>query len=334
RTPVRATITGTAWSRSVSSSTTAVPGAVWITCPTTPPASITVCPWLTPSRLPARSTSRCRVGSRSMSRIGASCTSSPPLPAAPSSWRRWVFSSAAACSRARRALATSSSLRRRWLSSLSSDRVTASSRTLRASREGSPASHHTGCIATPAWARTWSSQPPRWSATIRPIETASRASRRSVPVASPERWVAGLAKEGTNNARASGGWLERQGRPRRRPLRGNCQLSHGPWPPVAGAGSVGGEELVAVHVQQLQRASAAAGHAGQRVFGDLHVQAGFLAEQLVQVLQQGAAAGEHDAALGHVRAELRRGLLQRLAHRLDDAGQRFAQRVEHLAGLD
>jgi rod shape-determining protein MreC len=42
------------------------------------------------------------------------------------------------------------------------------------------------------------------------------------------------------------------------------------------------------------------------------VQAGFLAEQAVEVAQQRAAAGEHDAALGDVRAQFRRGLLQRL----------------------
>src|SRR3546814_15683930 len=67
------------------------------------------------------------------------------------------------------------------------------------------------------------------------------------------------------------------------------------WSPQA---SIVGKKLVAMRIEQFQRAAAAAGDAGQRVFGDLHVQAGFLAQQATHVAQQRAAAREHDAQLG------------------------------------
>src|SRR6185312_13521823 len=63
------------------------------------------------------------------------------------------------------------------------------------------------------------------------------------------------------------------------------------------------KEVASMHVDQLQRTSAATRDAGQRILGDLHVQAGFLADQLVDVAQQRAAAGQHDAAFVHVRAQ-------------------------------
>ena len=58
--------------------------------------------------------------------------------------------------------------------------------------------------------------------------------------------------------------------------------------------------------RSVRRATTAAGDAGQRVVGDVHVQTGLLGDQPVQVAQQGAAAGQHDAALGHVRAQFGR----------------------------
>ena len=67
-----------------------------------------------------------------------------------------------------------------------------------------------------------------------------------------------------------------------------------------------GEEVAAVPVHRLERA-AAARHAGERVVGDIHaMQTGLLGDQLVEVAQQGAAAGQHDAAFGDVRAEFGR----------------------------
>ena len=86
-------------------------------------------------------------------------------------------------------------------------------------------------------------------------------------------------------------------------------------------------------VGELEDPAAAARDAGQRIVGDDHRQAGFFHEQLVDVAQQRAAAGEHDAALGDVGAEFRRGLLERLLDRADDALQRFLQRLEDLVGV-
>ncbi len=75
------------------------------------------------------------------------------------------------------------------------------------------------------------------------------------------------------------------------------------------------------------------GRAGERVVGDLHVQAGFLREisrsRIAQ--QEGAAAGQHDAALGDVGAQFRRGLLQRQLDRRDNARERSLQRFEHFS---
>src|SRR5690606_28803673 len=90
----------------------------------------------------------------------------------------------------------------------------------------------------------------------------------------------------------------------------------------------------AVTIHHLQRTTTATGHAGQRVLGDDHRQTGFLGEKLVQIAQQGAATGQHQTALGDVRGEFRRGLLQRALDRLDDGRQGFLQRFEHFVGVE
>ena len=94
-------------------------------------------------------------------------------------------------------------------------------------------------------------------------------------------------------------------------------------------GLLGGEELAAVQVDQLEGAAAAAGDAGQGILGDLDVQAGLLRQQLVEVAQQRAAAGQDDAALGDVGTELRRGLLERRLDRRDDARLPRTYRAVH-----
>jgi hypothetical protein len=93
------------------------------------------------------------------------------------------------------------------------------------------------------------------------------------------------------------------------------------------------EEIAAVLVDQLERTAAAARHAGQRIVRDDDRQTGFLRQKLVDVAQQRAAAGEYDAALRDVRAELRRSLLERLLDRADDALQRLLQRLEDLVAI-
>ena len=75
---------------------------------------------------------------------------------------------------------------------------------------------------------------------------------------------------------------------------------------------------------------AAARDAGQRVVRDHHGQAGLFHEKLVDIAQQRAAAGEHDAALGDVGAELGRRLLERLLDGAHDALQRLLQRFQDL----
>jgi hypothetical protein len=75
----------------------------------------------------------------------------------------------------------------------------------------------------------------------------------------------------------------------------------------------------------LQRHAAAAHHAGQRVFGHQHGQAGFFGQQAVQVAQQGAAAGQHHAAVGNVGAQFGGSLLQRVLDGGDDVVQRVGQ---------
>src|SRR5207249_3961057 len=55
---------------------------------------------------------------------------------------------------------------------------------------------------------------------------------------------------------------------------------------------------------------------------------------LQQVAQQRAAAREHDATLGDVRAQFRRSLLERLLHRAYDVLQRLLQRLQNLVAIE
>src|SRR3974377_976486 len=57
-------------------------------------------------------------------------------------------------------------------------------------------------------------------------------------------------------------------------------------------------------------------------------------QQLIYLPQRRAAAGEHDAALGDVGAELGRGLLERLLDGADDRLQRLLQRLEDLVAVE
>lgn len=86
-------------------------------------------------------------------------------------------------------------------------------------------------------------------------------------------------------------------------------------------------------VHHLQGATAATGYTGQRVLGDDYRQAGLLGQQLVEITQQRATTGQHQAALGDVRGQLGRRLLQGALDRLDDGRQGFLQRFEHFVGI-
>src|SRR3990167_3898252 len=94
-----------------------------------------------------------------------------------------------------------------------------------------------------------------------------------------------------------------------------------------------GQQVHGVAVHHFQRLAAATSHAGQRVFGNDHRQAGFLGQQLVEVTQQGATTGQHQATLGDVGGQLRRRLLQGAFHRLNDGRQGFLQRFQHFVGV-
>src|SRR2546423_8117546 len=59
-------------------------------------------------------------------------------------------------------------------------------------------------------------------------------------------------------------------------------------------------------VHQLENAPTAACHTRQWVIRDDDWQPGFFGEELVDVAQQAAATGQHDAALGHIGPKLGR----------------------------
>ena len=118
-----------------------------------------------------------------------------------------------------------------------------------------------------------------------------------------------------------------QGRPDGlgREATGSCELQ---------ASALFGGEDGAQTVHALQRDAATAHHAGQRVFGHQHRQAGFFGQQTVQVAQQRAAAGQHHAAVGNVGAQFGRRLLQRVLDGADDVVERVGQGFEDLVAGD
>ena len=74
----------------------------------------------------------------------------------------------------------------------------------------------------------------------------------------------------------------------------------------------------------FHRPAGAERDAGQRIVGDGDRQAGLVAQHLVEPLEQRAAAGQHDALVDDVGGKLRRGVLERDAHALDDRADRLA----------
>src|SRR5437763_4395957 len=74
-------------------------------------------------------------------------------------------------------------------------------------------------------------------------------------------------------------------------------------------------------VHQLENAPATARHAGERVIRHDDGQTGLFREELVDIAQQRATAGEDDAALGDVGAKLGGSLFERLLHGAHDTLQ-------------
>ncbi|MNE27567.1 hypothetical protein D3C80_1209830 [compost metagenome] len=81
----------------------------------------------------------------------------------------------------------------------------------------------------------------------------------------------------------------------------------------------------------LQHLAAADGDAGQGIVSDLNRQTGMVADLDVQAAQQGAAARQHDALVGDVGSQFRRGRFQRDLDGLDDLRDRLGQGFGGLA---
>src|ERR1017187_271261 len=77
--------------------------------------------------------------------------------------------------------------------------------------------------------------------------------------------------------------------------------------------------------------SSAQHNRGERVVGDRNGQAGFLADALVEILDERAAAGEHDATVADVGGKLRWGALERDADGVDDGRDIFGERFADFA---
>src|SRR5262245_25934534 len=121
----------------------------------------------------------------------------------------------------------------------------------------------------------------------------------------------------------------------------NAAPSGGPRPMIgrkswlsSTTASIEAEQARTVLVDQLQHLAAPASYPAERILGNHHRQAGLFHQQLVAVAQQRATAGEHDAALGDVRTQLGRRLLERGLDRANDALQRLLQRLEDLVRVE
>src|SRR5260370_26349704 len=81
--------------------------------------------------------------------------------------------------------------------------------------------------------------------------------------------------------------------------------------------------------RELEDSSPSASHASQRIIGDEHRQPGLFHDQFIDVAQQCASTGEHDTALRHIAAEIRRRLLKRVPHRTHDTLQWLLESLQY-----
>ena len=98
---------------------------------------------------------------------------------------------------------------------------------------------------------------------------------------------------------------------------------------AARCSSIPHQELEAVDV--LQGDAGATGHGAERVIGHMHRQFGLDADALVEAAQQGAAAGQVDAGLVDVGAELGRRGFERAQDGLLVLADALVERLRHLA---
>ena len=86
--------------------------------------------------------------------------------------------------------------------------------------------------------------------------------------------------------------------------------------------------------RSLEHDAGAAGHAGQRVVGDVDGHLGRLGDAPTDALQERATAGEDDASIHDVGDELGRRLLDRVLDRADDLRDGRVVRLTDLLGGD
>jgi hypothetical protein len=77
------------------------------------------------------------------------------------------------------------------------------------------------------------------------------------------------------------------------------------------------------HLELLEALAGPQHHGLQRRVGDAHRHAGLVSQALVEPAEQGAAAGEHDAAIHDVGGELRGGPVERGLDGVDDGVDGF-----------
>src|SRR5918992_3689173 len=86
------------------------------------------------------------------------------------------------------------------------------------------------------------------------------------------------------------------------------------------------------HFEHFEAAAGADRDARERRLGELRRHLRLVPEALVEPGEQGAAAGEDDAAVHDVRGELGRRLVERRADRVDDLADRLLERVTDFVG--
>src|ERR1043166_7171405 len=84
----------------------------------------------------------------------------------------------------------------------------------------------------------------------------------------------------------------------------------------------------------VEDAAGAAHHAGERVVVHVDREAGLLLQKEVEPADQGAAPGHDDAAIDDVAGQLRRGDLERPAHRVHDLLDRLLDRLADFGGVN
>src|SRR5687768_5119723 len=103
----------------------------------------------------------------------------------------------------------------------------------------------------------------------------------------------------------------------------NCRYPSRSW-------LIHADQGVAMRLDIFQAAAGSERYAGQGVVGHRNRQAGCMAQDIVEIGEQGAAAGQNDAFIDDVARQLRGGMFQGDLNRLDNGPDRFGQGFRHL----